>query len=102
MKRRTGAIGYGLRPSELIAPGVHVCFARVRRGSVIQLAAIGLVAGAVGTAVALLIPWLPTSAGKEAHRIHFVYWFTTAIAIAVFSVVARGSHLLDLEVPRRA
>ncbi len=69
-------------------PVVHVCFARVRRGSVIQLAAIGLVAGAVGSAVALLIPWLPTAAGKEAGRIHFVYWFTTAIAIAVFSVVA--------------
>ena len=60
----------------------------MRRGSVIQLAAIGLVAGAVCTAVALLIPWLPVSAGKEAHRIQFVYWFTTAIAIAVFSVVA--------------
>jgi len=50
--------------------------------------AIGLVAGAVGAAVALLIPWLPTAAGKEAVRIHFVYWFTTAIAITVFSVVA--------------
>ncbi len=53
-----------------------------------QLAAIALVAGAVGTAVAVLIPWLPPVAGKEAGRIHFVYWFTTAIAIAVFSVVA--------------
>ena len=26
--------------------------------------------------------------GKEATRIHFVYWFTTVIAIVVFSVVA--------------
>jgi cytochrome c oxidase subunit 2 len=59
----------------------------VRRGSLIQLVLIGVVAGAIGTAVALLIPWLPTAAGKEADRIHFVYWFTTAIAIAVFSVV---------------
>ena len=60
----------------------------MRRGAIIQLTAISLVAGAIGTAVALLIPWLPTSAGKEADRIDFVYWFTTVIAIAVFSVVA--------------
>jgi cytochrome c oxidase subunit II len=60
----------------------------VRRGSVFQLTAIGLVAGAIGTAVALLVPWLPPAAGKEAGRIHFVYWFATAIAIGVFSVVA--------------
>jgi cytochrome c oxidase subunit II len=60
----------------------------VRRGSIIQLTAIGLVAGAICTAVALAIPWLPPAAGKEADRIHFVYWFATVIAIAVFSVVA--------------
>jgi cytochrome c oxidase subunit 2 len=60
----------------------------VRRGSIIQLAAIGLVAAAIATAVALAIPWLPVAAGKEATRIHFVFWFTTAICIGVFSVVA--------------
>lgn len=63
-------------------------FARVRRGSIIQLAAIGLVAAAIATAAALLVPWLPVAAGKEATRIHFVFWFTTAICIGVFSVVA--------------
>jgi cytochrome c oxidase subunit 2 len=62
--------------------------ARVRRGSVIQLAAIGIGAGAVCTVVALAIPWLPKPAGKEADRIDFVFWFTTAICIAVFAVVA--------------
>ena len=61
---------------------------RVRRGSIIQLTAIGLVAGAICTVVALAIPWLPVSAGEEATRIHFVYWFTTVICICVFSVVA--------------
>jgi cytochrome c oxidase subunit II len=60
----------------------------VRRGSLIQLAALASVAAAVCIVVALAIPWLPLAAGKEADRIHFVYWFTTAIAIAVFSVVA--------------
>jgi cytochrome c oxidase subunit 2 len=61
--------------------------ARVRRGSIIQLTAIGLVAGAICTVVALAIPWLPVSAGQEADRIHFVYWFVTIISICVFSVV---------------
>ncbi len=60
----------------------------MRRGSIIQLAAIALVAGAICTAVALLIPWMPVAAGREASRIQFVYWFTTAIAIVVFSIVA--------------
>jgi cytochrome c oxidase subunit II len=60
----------------------------VRRGSIIQLVLIGAVAGAICTTVALAIPWLPVAAGKEADRIHWVYWFTTAICIGVFSVVA--------------
>ncbi|HEX4525261.1 MAG TPA: cytochrome c oxidase subunit II [Gaiellaceae bacterium] len=60
----------------------------MRRGSIIQLTAIGLVAGAICTVVALAIPWLPVAGGEEAGRIHFVYWFTTVICICVFSVVA--------------
>jgi cytochrome c oxidase subunit 2 len=60
----------------------------VRRGTLIQLAVFGVIAAAITTAVALVIPWLPVAAGKEAHRIDFVFWFTTAISIVVFSVVA--------------
>jgi cytochrome c oxidase subunit 2 len=60
----------------------------VRRGSLVQLVVLGVIAAAITTAVALFIPWLPHSAGKEADRIAFVYWFTTAISIAVFAVVA--------------
>jgi len=59
----------------------------VRRGAIIQLAVFAAIAAAIATATALLIPWLPVSASREAQRIHFVYWFTTAICIAVFSVV---------------
>ena len=40
---------------------------------------IGLIAGAIATAVALAIPWLPTPASREAGRIDFVYWFATVI-----------------------
>lgn len=60
----------------------------MRRGAVIQLAVFAIIAAGICTAVAVAIPWLPVSASKEAQRIHFVYWFTTVIAIAVFSVVA--------------
>jgi cytochrome c oxidase subunit II len=60
----------------------------VRRGSIVQLTVLTAIAAVITTLVAVLIPWLPVSASKEAGRIHFVYWFTTVIAIAVFSVVA--------------
>ena len=60
----------------------------MRRGSLIQLGLLGLLAAAITTAVALVIPWLPVAAGKEAERIDFVFWFATAISIGVFSIVA--------------
>jgi cytochrome c oxidase subunit 2 len=60
----------------------------VRRGSLVQLILIGLVAGAIATATAIFIPWMPTPASREAGRIDFVYWFATVIALFVFAVVA--------------
>jgi cytochrome c oxidase subunit 2 len=60
----------------------------VRRGSILQLVGFGLVFGAIAAAVALLIPWLPTSAGEESDRIGFVFWFTTTICIAIFALVS--------------
>jgi cytochrome c oxidase subunit 2 len=48
----------------------------------------GLVAGAIAACAAVFIPWMPHWAGKEADRIGFVFWFTTAIAIGVFALVA--------------
>ena len=67
----------------------------MRRGSIVQLILIGVLAGAIASAVALVpghlhIPaWLPTSASKEAGRIDFVFWFVTGICIFVFSIVSR-------------
>jgi cytochrome c oxidase subunit II len=69
----------------------------VRRGSIVQLIVIGVLAGAVASAVALVpghlgIPaWLPNPASREAGRIHFVFWFVTGICIFVFSIVAAVS-----------
>jgi cytochrome c oxidase subunit 2 len=60
----------------------------VRRGSIVQLVLIGVVAGAIAAAVAILIPWLPNWAGDEGERIGFVFWFTTIIAISIFALVA--------------
>jgi cytochrome c oxidase subunit II len=59
----------------------------MRRGSILQLIGIGVVAGAIATAVAIFIPWLPPDASRERGRIDFVFWFTIAICIAIFSLV---------------
>jgi cytochrome c oxidase subunit 2 len=60
----------------------------VRRGSVVQLVAIGVVCGAGAALVALLIPWMPHAASKQAGRIDFLFWFVTAICIGIFALVA--------------
>jgi cytochrome c oxidase subunit 2 len=49
---------------------------------------VGLAASAVALAVALFVPWLPTSASKEGDRIDFVFWFVSGICIAIFGLVA--------------
>src|SRR5436305_11085569 len=49
---------------------------------------IGVLAGAVASAFALIPGWLPEPASREAGRIDFVFWFVTGICIFVFSVVA--------------
>src|SRR5437899_215021 len=60
----------------------------MRRGSIVALLGIGLVAGGVATAVALIPTWLPVDASREAGRIDFTVWFVIAICIALFAVVA--------------
>jgi cytochrome c oxidase subunit 2 len=59
----------------------------LRGRSLVQLVVLGLLVAGGVTAAALLIPWLPTSASKERDRIDFVFWFTTGIAIFIFSLV---------------
>jgi cytochrome c oxidase subunit 2 len=63
----------------------------VRRGSIVQLIVIGVLAGGVASAFALIPGWLPEPASREAGRIHFVFWFVTGICIFVFSIVAAVS-----------
>jgi cytochrome c oxidase subunit II len=60
----------------------------MRKGSLVALLGIALVAGGVATAVALIPTWLPVDASREAGRIDFVFWFVIAICIALFAVVA--------------
>src|SRR5579885_3233028 len=62
----------------------------MRRGSIATLVGIGIVSGGIAAAVALLLPWLPTSSSKEAGRIDFEIWFVVWICIAIFAVVAAG------------
>jgi cytochrome c oxidase subunit 2 len=63
----------------------------VRRGSIVQLVLIGVVAGGIASAVALIPNWLPPAASREAGRIDFVFWFVTGICIFVFAIVAAVS-----------
>src|SRR5579862_4520607 len=60
----------------------------MRRGSIVTLLGFSVIAGGVAAAVALLLPWLPQDASRQAGRIDFVFWFVIAICIAVFAVVA--------------
>jgi cytochrome c oxidase subunit 2 len=77
VERSKYRIGYGL------------CrLAAVRRGSIVRITIYGVLAGILASLVAVLVPWLPTSASEQMDRIEFTFWFTTVICIAVFSVVA--------------
>jgi cytochrome c oxidase subunit II len=60
----------------------------VRRGAIVRVIVIAVLAAAVATAVAYFIPWLPDLNSEEGERIDFVLWVTVAICIAVFAVVA--------------
>ena len=60
----------------------------MRRGSIVRITIYGVLAGILASLVAVLIPWLPTSASEQMDRIEFTFWFTTVICIAVFAVVA--------------
>ena len=60
----------------------------MRRGSIVRITIYGVLAGIAASLVAVLVPWLPTSASEEMDRIEFTFWFTTVICIAVFAVVA--------------
>ena len=62
--------------------------AAVRRGSIVRITIYGVLAGILASVVAVLVPWLPTSASEEMDRIEFTFWFTTVICIGVFAVVA--------------
>jgi len=60
----------------------------VRKGAIVRLVVIALLAAAGATAVALFVPWLPPLRSKEGERIDFVIWVVVGICIAVFAVVA--------------
>src|SRR3954463_5674542 len=80
--------GVGIRDSSGGRSPTFVTLPPLRRGPILQLLLWALPYAGIALAIALAIPWLPTAATREAGRIHFVYWFTTGISIAVFAVVA--------------
>jgi cytochrome c oxidase subunit 2 len=60
----------------------------VRRGAVVQLTLLALIAGGITTAVAVIPNWLPPSASEQADRIDFVFWYVTIICIVIYAIVA--------------
>jgi cytochrome c oxidase subunit II len=54
----------------------------------VRVVAIGLVVGVISAVIAIAVPWLPDQASEEAEWIDLVFWFTTAICIVIFSLVA--------------
>jgi cytochrome c oxidase subunit II len=60
----------------------------VRRGSIVRITIYGVIAGTIASLIAVLVPWLPTSASEEMDRITFTFWFTTVICIGIFAIVA--------------
>ena len=73
----------------------------MRRGSIVALLGIGVVAGGVATAVALIPTWLPKDASREAGRIDFVFWFVIAICIGDLRDRRRGDDLRGHPFPGR-
>ena len=60
----------------------------MRRGSIVALLGLAVIAGGVATAVALVPTWLPEDASQQAGRIAFTFWFVIAICIFIFAIVA--------------
>ena len=60
----------------------------MRRGSIVALLGLAVIAGGVAAAVALIPTWLPVDASREGGRIDFTFWFVIAICIALFAIVA--------------
>src|SRR5438105_14314432 len=59
----------------------------MRRGPILALLGIGLLAGGIAAAVALLLPWLPPVASTQRARMDDVFWFVVWICIALFAIV---------------
>lgn len=47
--------------------------------------------GLITTAIAYFVPWLPDQGSEQADDYDFVFWFVTAICLAIFTVVASVS-----------
>lgn len=53
-----------------------------------MMVVIGVVVGAITTAIAYFITWLPQQASYQAGGIDFLFWLATAICISIFALVS--------------
>src|SRR4051795_4139379 len=61
--------------------------ARDDRAPVAQMLAIGVIASALGIALALVINWFPVSASKEAHKIDTLWDVLLIVSVPIFVLV---------------
>src|SRR5438067_7378081 len=59
----------------------------MRRGPILSLLGIGVLAGGSAAAVALFLPWLPPVASTQRARMDAVFWFVFVICIVIFAIV---------------
>ncbi len=53
-----------------------------------MLVSIAVAVGAVTTAIAYFVPWLPEQASEQREGIDAVFWITTAICVSIFALVS--------------
>src|SRR5438067_11000002 len=59
----------------------------MRRGPILSVLGIGVLAAGIAAAVALLLPWLPPVASTQRARMDDVFWFVVVICIVIFAIV---------------
>src|SRR2546423_15438898 len=69
------------------APGSSRRMPAVRRHQLAQMLIIGVIASAIGIAVALSIDWFPTSASSQAHKVDSIFDVLLICSVPVFVLV---------------
>jgi cytochrome c oxidase subunit 2 len=59
----------------------------VRNRPILQMVLIGVIACAIGIPIALIIPWFPSGASRQAHNVHTLYDVLLIASVPIFVLV---------------